>query len=121
MIAKIKDNSIIYPTDIYEKYNLYLIDEYTKFLNNTDDAHENQKILIAKIIIELQELLDDNKPDPGTTEYVLKLLNVMRWEKQLVDQYKLLDKVNKYRGLKPLISIENFVRKYKLEKLSKAI
>lgn len=116
-ISIIKNNSVIYPTEVYRKYNLYLIDGYEEFLKNT--TREPVIRRVNEIILELQDLLFDNSPDePNAPMPITKILNVTEWEDELVRHYKTLNESVKYRNEPPILKIETFLRKEKLEKLN---
>lgn len=114
MFYKIQDNSVIYPTDLYLKYNLYLIEkltnnknEYIKQVNFYATYHYDS---YEQILGGLKSLIKINidKEDKDYTP-----LNVMDWEKRLIIFYDYLK--NRYKL--NLLSIETYSRKVKLERL----
>jgi hypothetical protein len=125
-ISIIKDNTVWYPKSIYYKYNVYLIEEYKKFLENTE--LQPVRIKVEKIINELEELLYDNTVDgdPNLPLPVTKIFNVMEWEENLIHHFDVLDasvkhrneNSSKYKGSMPIKTIMYFLRKEKLEKLN---
>jgi hypothetical protein len=113
MIATIKDNSITYPTDVYKKYSLYLIEELKWYMNNVKEASKQK---VSDIIVNIQELMDEN-------DYANKnkkdVFSVMDWEERLVYYYESLMTASKYHeGCRKVSSIENFLRKEKLKKMN---
>jgi len=121
MLEIIKDNTITYNTELYRKYNLYLIDKYKEFFeNNQQYKYSNH---IHRIIIELEDLLNDNNSNDIT-----KILNVTDWEEHLIYHYsilkyaegegKIIAQANAIVAKFSLNSIEIFLRKLKLEKLN---
>lgn len=113
MIAIIKNNSITYPTDVYLEYNLYLIDEYTKFALSI--SQEQYSSVMKNRIISLEELIEDNTIDKS------KIFNIMDWEENLVHHYNILNSIYKHKKMKSLVSIESFLRKCKLQKINRWI
>lgn len=116
-ISIIKNNTILYPIDVYKKYNIYLIDKYNFFLKTV--THEKVIIRFKEIIIELQELLTDNTSDvPNKPLSITKLLNTTDWEDELISHYKLLNDFCNLMNISSILNIEAFLRKEKLEKLN---
>ena len=117
-ISIINNNTVTYPTDVYYRYNIYLINEYEKFLKNT--TNEGVIVRVKNIIGELQELLSENITDgnPDLSLPVTKIFNVMNWEENLFKHFELLDASLKYINEKSISPIEMFLRKAKLEKLN---
>jgi len=116
MIAVYKDNSVIYPTDIYEKYNKYLIAEFEKILDSMDPEHQHfisdQKV-VQHVINKVKILLENNTGEL-TRE---KLLNVTSWEEELNHYYYNLDRYFIHNKLPRALKIETLLRKEKLNKL----
>lgn len=125
-ISIIKDNSIWYPKNVYYKYNIYLIEEYEKFLVHT--TLEPVRVKVKKIIDELRELLDDNTVDgdPDTPLPATKIFNIMEWEENLIHHFDVLyasikhrnENSDKYKVVPQIKPIMNFLRKEKLERLN---
>lgn len=134
----IVNNTVMYNTELYKKYTLYLISEYTKLRHlsepiikysikvlNLDEYlnfdPQQQRLLksIDAIIAKLNELLDDNI----SSRYdVTKIFNVMDWEDKLRGFYSKINKLQleiKESNIfdNNTISIDTFFRKLKLEKL----
>lgn len=120
-ISTIKNNTITYPTGVYLKYNLYLIEEYKKFIIilQTHPLEERIRLQLIKYLTskltskltELENLLIDNNGDS-----VSKFFNVNDWEENLREYYTTLNKI-KYDGYIPLKTIDTFLRMEKLEKI----
>jgi len=104
MIATYGKGYAIYPTAVYEKYNLYLIKEYNKLDINLYGRD--------KYINEVIDLLNDNTGDNK------KILGVVDWEEHLIHYYHILNTYlfKNQLGL-PLKTLNDFLRKEKLEKL----
>lgn len=111
-IAVYSDNSIIYPRDVYLKYNLYLISEYQKILYNIP-PHNKLRITLKDHIYELEGLLDINN---GVD--IKKVLNITTWESSLNIYYESLNGYLISIGKESLVKIETFLRKEKLQKLN---
>jgi len=111
--------SVTYPTDVYEKYNRYLIKEYEKYYLWLDTSYLGKKELSMSLtlreITELNYLLEEN-----TNTDVTKIFNVMNWEEELSKSYRLLNNTLVYNNMEGLIKIETFMRKEKLEAIKKA-
>ena len=117
------DGGMVYPTGVYEDYNLYLIGEYEKFVDviiNHSDISVDPEIerikmsnLISDFIEELKDLLENNTGEPKD------IFAVMSWEEILVQAYDRLDFTYKHNNVEYKIrSIESFLRKEKLKRIS---
>lgn len=120
---KIEGNSIIYPTYLYERYNLYLIKklmelDYKSNINilqekyGDNDRHFTKKSVkngIETIINDLHNLLHLN------TNCKLRYLDVIDWEEQLNNKYKGISIIFVDGSLK---NIEQYNRIIKLENLN---
>lgn len=129
-ISVMKDNCICYPTEVYYKYNLYLIREYKLFkykiskLNLGDMAAKRNKKYCEGVILELCELLEDN-----ISHDTSNIFSTMDWEENLHRRYenlinfydKLKNRFDEY-GMKCFIkkikTIEIFLRQEKLERIN---
>ena len=111
--AVINNNCVIYPTELYKKYNLYLIAEYEDFLKVTASLDKH-----IKTVQDLKDLLEENTYTTNDKDWKLKMLNIITWEEYLVHYY---DRLNtRYRYIykdRKVSSIDIFSRKLKLEKL----
>ena len=107
MIATYGKGYAIYPTAVYEKYNRYLINKYYNLDINLYGR--------VQYIREVTDLLNDN-----TSNDVKKILNVTDWEEKLNHYYHILNTYlfTNQLGL-PLKTLNDFLRKEKLEKLGK--
>lgn len=120
---KIEGNSIIYPTYLYERYNLYLIKklmelDYKSNINILQEKYgdndrrftkKSVKNGIETIINDLHNLLHLN------TNCKLRYLDVMDWEEQLNNKYKGISFIFVDGSLK---NIEQYNRIIKLENLN---
>lgn len=120
---KIEGNSIIYPTYLYERYNLYLIKklmelDYKSNINILQEKYgdndrrftkKSVKNGIETIINDLHNLLHLN------TNCKLRYLDVMDWEEQLNNKYKGISIIFVDGSLK---NIEQYNRIIKLENLN---
>jgi len=125
---------IIYPTNIFKRFNNYLIDEYSKLYYLIDVPNssifevgkfhdkfigmkmkEQFKKTISIKIEELKELLESNTNCNGD---IKKLLNVTDWEELLDEYYTLLNNTLLKYNFEPLKSKNFFLRKEKLERLN---
>ena len=118
-LAVYDKGSVSYPTDVYEKYNRYLIKEYEKFYLWLDKSYLGKKELSMSLtlreITELNYLLKENTSD------VTKMFNVMNWEDSLLSSYRLINNTLVHNNMEPLVKIETFMRREKLDKIQKAI
>lgn len=120
---KIEGNSIIYPTYLYERYNLYLIKklmelDYKSNINILQEKYgdndrrftkKSVKNGIETIINDLHNLLHLK------TNCKLRYLDVMDWEEQLNNKYKGISIIFVDGSLK---NIEQYNRIIKLENLN---
>jgi len=110
-LETIKGNTVIYSTELYGKYNLYLIDEHKKFMTRVECV-PTVVDRVNRIILKLQDILDFQ-----TEANLEHPFRVMDWEESLISYYTVLDNTYKQKGMKSIMSITNFLRKIKLEKL----
>jgi hypothetical protein len=108
---------IIYNTELFRRYNLYLIKEYKVYLSTIQPGNLYHK-QVEGFVVRLEELLEDNTYSSTDPNYITKVLNVVEWEKELIHNSNRLIIVYKYNGIKPIKTIELFSRIIKLEKLN---
>ena len=119
-IAFYGKGSVTYPTDVYEKYNKYLIKEYEKLylwlrLSSLGNKETFMKLVLTEIR-DLNYLLQEN-----TSHDSIKILNITTWEDSLSKSYRLINNTLVYNNMEGLIKIETFMRREKLEKIKKAV
>jgi len=119
VLATYGQGSVNYPTGVYEKYNIYLIKEYEKLYlwleNSYLSTKDYSKKLVLNEIKDLNYLLSEN-----TSNDITKIFNVMGWEFELSKRYELLNRTLVYNNMEPLIKIEIFMRREKLDRIKKA-
>lgn len=109
MLYRIQDdNSIIYPTDLYLGYHLYLIDKVSN--------SKLEEIGVKDVILDALNLLFKENTDKKFESY--SPLNIMEWEDTLGKFYDIIKIQTDSDGFKmDLMSIKTYYRKIKLEKL----
>jgi hypothetical protein len=118
MIAIETQNGIIYPVDVYMKYNLYLIDRCSKFsdfvarMDISDSERDNHKAVINCCISQLNSIYV-NKGQPSVAGSV----NICIWEENLNTFYRIINRILLLYECKPLLTIETFLRYQKLNKI----
>lgn len=119
-ISVIEPGKITYPIGVYEKYNLYLIQEYEKLLDlipKLDYSLQRKEAIILytrKLVEELENLLKDN-----TEVSIEKIFHVMDWEENLRHFYTLLEIRFVELRVGSIQNLDIFLRKEKLNKINK--
>lgn len=124
-LSKNIKNGVIYPTELYYQYNLYLQKEYDLFyfiVKNEKIIEELKNTtlhIISGYIKEIDNLLETNISDDPENVF-----SVLDWEENLVSYYSTIKKSYKHRLItkkRNILSIEMFSRKIKLKKLNEKV